>query len=141
MSMSNEVKGELKARLIQAQSIMDQRRGGVLNALDKIYVDPHKAYKAMQNFMKSNTEEALMQRLEKEPYRFGGLRGHFLSGSKWTPFGGDKAIAKEELKTLPALVKGTLDAEREYRSIETAYHDQTPGPFGPDRGRGGPSLG
>lgn len=138
--MSDDVKNEIRARIVKAQADMDVRRGAVLDALDRIYVDPVTAYHGMQKFMKTNTEAALMERLEKEPWRFGGLRGHLGSGSKWTPFGGDKAIAKEALTTLPALVKSTLEAEKSYRSLQKAYDIQFPGPLGPDKGPDGLDL-
>ena len=119
--MDEDVRKELQGRWVKAQADVDQLREKALIVAEKVYAHPRAALSEMMAYRNSTNDAALVAKLEKDPEKFGALKGTFRSGESFTAKGrADKPVAIEQAKILPDLIKRTLQADEEVHALEKA---------------------
>ncbi len=119
--MDADVRKELQGRWVKAQADVDQLRQKAILVAEKVYAHPREALAAMMGYAQDTNDAALVAKLEKDPEKFGALKGTFRSGDSFTAKGrADKPVAIEQAKILPDLIKRTLQADEEVYALESA---------------------
>ncbi|MFB2553788.1 hypothetical protein [Ensifer soli] len=134
MSINDDVKKSIYAKLVSSQVDLDQKREECMIAARNIYASPRESVKAMMKYSAKAGDAALVSKLEADPSYFGTMKGYPGSGNSLSIQGmKDRGLAKEEAKLLPGLIRDALAADNKVLSLEQALEARG----GLDKGKGG----